>query len=173
MSSLPGTIRECSPKDLKVIYRIINEAAKANKTVLPPHVYHDPQMPMDELQREIKRVAFLAYEQKGRVLAVMGYEFVGDVALIRHAYTRPESQGRGVGTLLLKRIEEIIADSNRAQRIIIGTYSRASWAISFYEKHGYRKSSDPQKILIKYYDIPEVQQLNSLTLEKSLKDGES
>jgi GNAT superfamily N-acetyltransferase len=173
LSPPPGTIRECSPRDLGVIYRVINEAAKAYEPVLPPDVYHDPQMTKDELQREIKRVSFLAYEEKGCVLGVMGYEFVEDVALIRHAYTRPESQRRGIGTLLLRRIEDAIADSNRARRIIIGTYTRASWAISFYQKHGYRKSSNPQEILTKYYDIPEVQRLNSLTLEKSLKHVES
>jgi GNAT superfamily N-acetyltransferase len=130
-------------------------------------------MPMGELQREMKRVSFLAYEAKGRVLGVMGYEFVEDVALIRHAYTRPESQGKGIGTLLLRRIEDTIAGSNRARKIIIGTYTRASWAISFYQKQGYTESSNPQEILTKYYDIPEVQRLNSLTLEKSLKRVES
>jgi GNAT superfamily N-acetyltransferase len=173
LSSLRGTIRDCSPRDLDVIYRIINEAAKAYEPVLPPHVYHDPPMLMDELQREINRVSFLAYEENGRVLGVMGYEFVEDVALIRHAYTRPEAQGRGIGTLLLSRIEDTIAKSNRATRIIIGTYTKASWAVSFYENRGFRKSSDPQEILTKYYDIPEVQRLNSLTLEKSLKHVES
>ena len=172
MSSLSGTIRECSPRDLGVIFRIINEAAKAYEPVLPPHVYHDPQMTMDELQREMERVSFFAYEEEGHVLGVMGYEFVEDVALIRHAYTRPESQGRGIGTLLLTRIEGTIANSNRATRIIIGTYTKASWAVSFYQKQGYKESSNPQELLVKYYDIPEVQRLNSLTLEKSLKHVE-
>jgi len=171
--SLSGTVRECSPRDLGVVFRIINEAAKAYEPVLPPHVYHDPQMTMDELQREMERVTFLAYEEEGRVLGVMGYEFVEDVALIRHAYTRPESQGRGIGTLLLTRIEDTITKSNGATRIIIGTYTKATWAISFYKKHGYRESSNPQEILAKYYDIPEVQALNSLTLEKNLKHVES
>ena len=173
MSTLHGTIRECSPRDLEVIHGIINEAAKAYEPVLPPHVYHDPQMTMDELRQEMKRVSFLAYEEEGHVLGVMGYEFVEDVALIRHAYTRAEFQGRGIGTLLLTRIEDTIANSNRATRIIIGTYSKASWAISFYQKQGYTESSNPQEILTKYYVIPEVQSLNSLTLEKSLKHVES
>ncbi len=151
-----------------MIYQVINEAAKAYEPVLPPHVYHEPQMPMDELQREIRRVSFLAYEENGNLLGVMGYESIEDVTLIRHAYIRPGSQRRGIGSLLLRRIEDMIAKSNRANRIVIGTYIGASWAISFYEKHGYRKSSNPQEILLKYYDIPEIQRLNSLTLEKSL-----
>lgn len=130
-------------------------------------------MTMNELQREIERVSFLAYEEEGNMLGVMGYEYIDDVALIRHAYTRLKSQGRGIGSLLLRHIEEIITNSNKAMRIIIGTYTRASWAITFYEKHGYRKSSNPQEILTKYYDIPEVQRLNSLTLEKSLTQAES
>jgi GNAT superfamily N-acetyltransferase len=168
-----GTIRHCGNQDLAVILEIVNEAAKAYKAVLPPHVYHEPQMTMEELRRETKRVSFLAHEEDGNMLGVMGYEFIDPVALIRHAYTRPKSQGRGIGSLLLTRIEEIITNSNKATRIIIGTYTRASWAIHFYEKHGYRRSSNPQEILTKYYDIPEVQRLNSLTLEKSLTHAES
>jgi GNAT superfamily N-acetyltransferase len=123
---------------------------------------------MEELQKEFKRAKFLAYVENGKMLGVMGYEYVEDVALIRHAYTSPGEQRKGIGSCLLDRIENSITLSKKAKRIVIGTYARASWALSFYEKHGYQKSSNPQETLARYYDIPEVQRLNSLTLEKSL-----
>lgn len=163
-----AAIRESVADDIETVYQIINEAARAYKSVLPSQVYHEPQMSMDELQREFKRVGFLACEENGQILGVMGYEFVEDIALIRHAYVRPKAQRKGIGSLLLHEIEGIITRSRRAKRIVIGTYTAASWAIAFYEKHGYQKSSDPQQILRRYYDIPEVQRINSLTLEKKL-----
>lgn len=165
---LRGTVRKCLPQDIDAIYLIINEAARAYKPVLAQHVYHEPQMPSEELQKEFKRVKFLAYEENSKMLGVMGYEYVEDVALIRHAYIRPGEQGKGIGSLLLDHIENSITLSKKAKRIVIGTYARAFWAISFYEKHGYKRSSNPQEILVRYYDIPEVQRLNSLTLEKNL-----
>ena len=126
-------------------------------------------MPMEELLQEMKRVAFLAYAENDETIGVMGYEYIGDVALIRHAYVRPGAQRKGIGGILLKQIEDTIEKSGKTNRIVIGTYTAASWAISFYERHGYRKSADPQSLLTKYYDIPEVQRLNSLTLEKKLR----
>jgi GNAT superfamily N-acetyltransferase len=163
-----GAIRQCVSQDINTIFKVINEAAKAYESVLPPEAYHETQMPMEELRREFKRVKFLAYEENYQILGVMGYEFIEDVALIRHAYVRPEFQRRGIGSLLLNRIEDLIAKSRRSKTIIIGTYTGASWAISFYERHGYRKSVNPHEILTRYYDIPRVQRLNSLTLEKKL-----
>lgn len=162
-----GKMRPCTARDLDSIYQIINEAAKAYKPAVPSHAYHEPQMSMDELEREMRRVIFLAYEENDTVLGIMGYEFIKDATLIRHAYIRPESQRKGIGSILLKQIEDVIATSSRVKKIIIGTYIGASWAISFYEKHGYQKSSRSQEILSKYYDIPEAQRLNSLTLEKA------
>ncbi len=167
-SPLGGRIRDCDAQDIDTMYAVINEAAKAYKPVLVEPVYHEPQMPTQELQREIRRVRFSAYEENGQVLGVMGYEYVGDVALIRHAYILPALQRKGIGSFLLKQIEDDIIKSKRVKKIIIGTYTAATWAVSFYEKHGYKKSTKPQEILKKYYDIPEVQRLNSLTLEKRL-----
>jgi GNAT superfamily N-acetyltransferase len=165
---LHGIIRECNQADADTLYRVINEAAKAYQPVLAAAAYHEPQMTMNELLRELERVKFLAYTESAEVLGVMGYEYVGDVALIRHAYVRPEAQRKGIGSLLLERTEETILKSGRVSRIIIGTYTAALWAVSFYEEHGYRKSKNPQSVLGKYYEIPEVQALNSLTLERRL-----
>jgi len=163
-----GTVSAGGPNDTEAIYDVINEAAKAYKPVLSSEAYHEPQMPMAELVEEMKRVKFLAYTEDSEILGVMGYEYVGDVALIRHAYVRPRAQRKGIGALLLNQLEDTIARSRKVDKIIIGTYSEASWAVSFYQKHGYQISRDPQEIMKKYYDIPEVQRLNSLTLEKRL-----
>ena len=168
---LKGSVRELAARDIDTMYEIINEAAKAYGQVLPPQAYHEPQMPMNELRREIERIRFFVYEENGELLGVIGYEYVEDVALIRHAYVRPGAQRKGIGTLLLHHIESIIMQSQRTMKIIIGTYTTATWAISFYEKHGYRKSTNPQHILARYYDIPEVQRVNSLILEKDLVES--
>jgi GNAT superfamily N-acetyltransferase len=165
---LNGSIREFDSADFEGVYGVINEAARAYRAVLPAEAYHDPQMTRDELLREVRRIKFLLYSENNRVLGVMGYEYVHDVALIRHAYVLPEAQRKGVGNLLAK-VEEAITKSRRVNRIIIGTYKTATWAISFYRKHGYHESASPETALTKYYDIPLIQRLNSLTLEKDLE----
>jgi GNAT superfamily N-acetyltransferase len=165
--TLHGAVRVCGVDDTQTIYQVINESARAYKSILGL-AYQEPLMPMGELLEEMERVQFLAYAERGEVLGVMGYEYVGDSALVRHAYVCPRAQRKGVGTLLLRQIEGIIARSRKVDRIIIGTYAKASWAISFYEKHGYVRSRDPQIVLKKYYVIPEGQRVNSLTLEKNL-----
>jgi hypothetical protein len=40
--------------DIKQIYLIINEAAKAYKGKIPADCYHEPYMPLSELEREMK-----------------------------------------------------------------------------------------------------------------------
>ena len=164
--SLNGSLREFDSKDFESVYRVINEAARAYKAVLPADAYHEPQMNRDELLQEIRRVRFLLYSENNRVIGVMGYEYVRDVALIRHAYVMPEAQRKGIGSLMLAKVEQTITASRKVNRIIIGTYKTATWAISFYRKYGYRESPDSQTAMTKYYDIPPIQQLNSLTLEK-------
>ena len=52
--------------------------------------------------------------------------------------------------------------------ILIGTWTAAEWAISFYEKNGYILVSDEEKdrLLRKYWSIPERQVMTSVVLAK-------
>jgi GNAT superfamily N-acetyltransferase len=119
-------------------------------------------MSRDELLSEIEDgVDFSGYEEEGRLLAVMGLQEKGAVTLIRHAYTRTEARGRGIGSKLLAHL---LADQTRP--VLIGTWRDAGWAIRFYQKHGFRLASEEQKerLLRRYWSISERQIETSVVL---------
>ena len=60
---------------------------------------------------------------------------VGDtlgVTLIRHAYVRTARRNEGIGSKLLSHLRQ-----QTTRPILIGTWADATWAIRFYEKHGF------------------------------------
>jgi GNAT superfamily N-acetyltransferase len=145
-------IRASRPADVDAIYAIVNDGAQAYKGVVPADCWHEPYMRMDELAHEIADgIRFWVGEEDGRPLGVMGIQDKGDVALVRHAYVPTALQRKGVGSQLLRHIEKLAA-----KPILIGTWKDASWAISFYQRHGYTLVSEPQKeaLLRKYWSIP-------------------
>jgi N-acetylglutamate synthase-like GNAT family acetyltransferase len=91
----------------------------------------------------------------------MGIQHVQDVTLIRHAYVRTSSQKRGIGAQLLTHLRKM------AERpILIGTWADASWAIGFYERHGFQMvvAEEKDRLLGKYWSIPERQMETSVVL---------
>ena len=153
-------IRNCQPDDTERIYFIINEAAKAYEGVIPPDRYHQPYMPMDELEREIKRMIFVGWEVDGELVGIMGMEPIKDVTLIRHAYILPDYQQQGIGSELLKHIEGMVTTS----QLLVGTWADAYWAIDFYQKHGFALLPDKDELLETYWDIPGRQVETSVVL---------
>jgi len=155
-------IRKAVPEDVPSILAIVNEAAQAYRGVIPADRWHEPYMPADELAREIGAgVVFWVAEEEGRVLGVMGMQDKGDVALVRHAYTTPTVQRKGVGTRLLRHVEGL-AD----KPILIGTWAAASWAIDFYQRNGFAVVSETDKdhLLRTYWSIPPRQIETSVVL---------
>ena len=156
-------IRECTESDLTMIFDIINDAAQAYQGVIPDDCWHVPYMPLEELRQEIEDgVDFWGFEENGRLLGVMGIQDKGDVTLIRHAYIRTQGQQQGIGSRLFHHMERILEEKH----ILIGTWAAASWAISFYEKSGYRPVTEEEKnrLLRKYWSIPERQVETSVVL---------
>ncbi len=155
-------IRICRREDLAAILTIINDAAQVYKGVIPADRWHEPYMPLEELEREIENgVAFWGVEAGGELAGVMGIQDRGEVELIRHAYVRTRRRRQGIGRELLRHLERLTA-----KPILIGTWTDALWAIRFYEKHGYRVLGRPETeaLLKKYWTIQERQIATSVVL---------
>lgn len=155
-------IRGCQQSDLEEIHAIINDGARAYLGAIPQDRLRTPYMSREELLHEIASgVAFWGYAHNGELLGVMGIQDVQDVTLIRHAYVRTNSQGRGIGTLLLAHLRQL---TNRP--VLIGTWADAEWAIRFYRRHGFETVSREEKdrLLRQYWSIPDRQIETSVVL---------
>lgn len=145
-------IRPCTEADVPDILRIINIAAFAYRGVIPADRWHEPYLPLDELRAEMAAgVCFSGYVPEGALVGVMGIQQVRNVRLIRHAYVLPEWQGHGVGS---KLIEHLRGPCDRP--ILIGTWAAASWAIRFYERHGFERVPKEAiaPLLEAYWNVP-------------------
>jgi GNAT superfamily N-acetyltransferase len=157
-------IHKLTSAQFQEILNVVNEAATAYKGKIPADRWKEPYMPAPELQEEIQSgVQFYGYTENDALIAVMGIQPVGDVTLIRHAYTLTSHQRKGAGEKLLNYLLSLA----RTDRILVGTWETAPWAIKFYEKHGFNLLSrgETNRLLKTYWNIPERQVETSVVLE--------
>jgi GNAT superfamily N-acetyltransferase len=161
-SDVPEEIVEVC--DEEQIFTVINDAARIYKGAIPDDRWHEPYMPVDELQREMKRMHFYGYTQEGELLGVIGKEPVKDTTLIRHLYVLTKAQRRGIGTKLLDYAQNSVS----TEYLLIGTWQAAIWAIAFYKRHGFELADNKDELLRKYWDIPDRQVETSCVLRKKM-----
>jgi len=157
-------IRPCTQADLDRIHAVINDAAAAYEGVIPADCYHQPYMPLDELEREAARMSFYAWEEDGRLAGIIGFEPIRDVTLVRHCYVLPDRQRRGIASALVRHVMALTT----TERVLVGTWAAATWAIRFYQKHGFRLLPDGDALLRTYWDIPTRQRETSVVLGRKL-----
>lgn len=119
-------------------------------------------MSATDLAREMASgVVFWGYEADAQLVGVMGIQPVRDVDLIRHAYVRPGQQQRGIGGQLLAHLRDV---SRRP--MFVGTWADATWAIRFYQRHGFELVPRPAvpSLLRTYWSIPDRQIETSVVL---------
>jgi GNAT superfamily N-acetyltransferase len=141
---------------------IVNDAAIAYRGVIPADRWHEPYMPEDELRDEIAAgVEFWGLDTEDGLIGIMGVQPVRDVDLIRHAYVRPDRQRHGVGAELIEHLRR-----RTARRMLVGTWAAASWAVSFYRRHGFELVAPERAavLLRTYWTIPERQIATSVVL---------
>ena len=158
------TIRRCDSGDREAIIAIVNAAAEAYRGVIPADRWHEPYMPMGELEDEIDAgVEFWGVEEDGELVGIMGIQDVGDVDLIRHAYVLPSRQGSGIGGSLLQQLT-----GSATRPLLVGTWAAAEWAIRFYRGYGFEPVGPERtaELLKRYWNIPERQIETSVVLAK-------
>jgi N-acetylglutamate synthase-like GNAT family acetyltransferase len=157
--------RQSKESDFETIHKIINLAAVVYRGVIPADRWKEPYMSREELAEEINAgVIFWCWEEEGKIICVMGIQDVKDVTLIRHAYTLPSCQRKGIGSKLLQHLAGLTK-----RPLLMGTWKAAKWAVSFYEKHGFALVTEEEKdiLLKKYWDIPARQVETSVVLSNS------
>jgi GNAT superfamily N-acetyltransferase len=148
------------------ILEVINDAARAYKGVIPQDRWKEPYISTEELVDEIETgVRFYGRIQEGMLLGIAGIQHFSDVDLIRHCYVLTDFQRQGVGSALLRHL----LGHARAPEVLVGTWEDATWAIRFYERHGFELVSREEKdrLLQTYWAIPERQIETSVVLSRT------
>jgi GNAT superfamily N-acetyltransferase len=152
----PPTLRACRPDELDAILAVVNDAAEAYRGVIPADRWKKPYMPAEELRNEIAdgvrfwgaetdvsaEAAHASVRAKAdrALVGVMGIQDVKDVTLIRHAYVRTAWRRHGLGGALLDHLVRMAV-----RPVLLGTWADATWAIRFYDKHGFRLITGAEK----------------------------
>lgn len=155
-------IRRCKLAEFDDMCAVVNDAAAAYRGIIAADRWKDPYMSLGELRREVDdAVLFWGSFEGGQLNAVMGLQYVGGVALIRHAYTRSANQGMGIGGALLAHLRD-----QTDRPMLVGTWKAATWAVRFYQGQGFRLVPGPKKdaLLRRYWTVPERQIEESVVL---------
>ncbi len=156
-------IHTLAASDFDAILEVINDAAQAYRGVIPGDRWKEPYMSAEELGKEIEAgVQFFGWTEGERLVGVAGIQALGDTTLIRHAYVLSGCQRKRVGTKLIKYLI-VLAGTDE---VLVGTWAAATWAIRFYEKHGFKlvSSREKDRLLRAYWSIPERQIETSVVL---------
>lgn len=147
---------------------LINKSAEKYEPIAKS--YHSPFITPKEISEDLQTIEFYGYFERSDLIGLMGLQPVEeDLALIRNAYILPAFQRKGIGSLLIKHLESL-AEQYGMTKLLVGTYAKASWAINFYIKQGYKTVEDSQSLLLKYWNqLPYCHREESVVLQKALK----
>lgn len=133
-------IREASVNDIDGIVHVINESNyRAYQSIIPKEHFRHPIASRNTILRDMGRMRFYVYEVGDRVVGVAALqpEPRENLGIVRWVYVHPRHQRRGIGTALMKHVEKE-ARGLGLERLRLVTHDKASWAITFYEKLGFK-----------------------------------
>ena len=136
------SVYRAGTKDIKAILFVINRSnSEAYRKIIPSKYFKEPFLTPEGLLKEFEKMTFYAYKIENTTIGVAALRFEdGRMGQIRWVYVLPEHQRKGVGTSLIKYIENE-AVKGRLKMLRILTSDSAYWAKNFYSKLGYKMIS--------------------------------
>jgi N-acetylglutamate synthase-like GNAT family acetyltransferase len=134
-----GAIRAAWSDDLPAILDVINVANKAfYRAIVPSDRYREPYLDLRDVRAESRQMTFYVYEENDRIVAAVALEGrTKAIEVVSRLYVLPALQRRGIGTALLSHVENS-AKRDGLHKIVVWTDPKATWAVSFYKRQGYR-----------------------------------
>ncbi len=135
MEKIVFTVKDKS--DLERCYPVMKE--------LRPHLSFENYISIYNDSQKADGYQIVAIENKGQILAVMGYRFLSDFVRGKHLYiddlvSTEDSRSQGLGAELLKFAEEI-AKNNNCKSLRLCTGIENDRGMKFYERNGWTKRS--------------------------------
>jgi GNAT superfamily N-acetyltransferase len=135
---LAGTVSEIPIEEAEAVRAVINGSNRdAYKSIIPSEYFREEVVSPDEMAEQFRKMTFYGYRHEEMLVGVAALEAEPDaVARMRWVYVHPQFQRMGVGTELVRHLENTARIAGFVRMRLL-TAEKASWAISFYQKLGY------------------------------------
>jgi amino-acid N-acetyltransferase len=126
-------------KDIEEILFVINKSnSEAYRKVIPQEYFKEPVLSKDELIEDFRKMTFYACKVEEIIVGVAALKVIGnDMGQIRWVYILPECQRKGIGTSIIRHVENEAKKVGLKKLIIPDVHENAYWARNFYTKLGY------------------------------------
>lgn len=140
-------IDRATEQDIPEMVRIYNEAS------VPYHIFFEEELKenphmftelFESLYRTLNKQDVVCCKINNQVVGYGIFSLEHNILWIRSLYIDPQKQNQGVGTYLLKYMEEYAQEKN-ATSSAFEVFEKANWALSFYQKNDYQEPSQAIK----------------------------
>lgn len=136
------SVKRAEAQDIELVLSIINTSVReAYRSIIPPEHFKDPVLTLEELAKELERMAFYAYKLEDKLMGVAALQIVRhETGIVRWVHVLPEHRRKEVGTSLMKHIEREAKKMGLKKLEAVYVWEKAYWAKNF-TKLGYKKGN--------------------------------
>jgi N-acetylglutamate synthase-like GNAT family acetyltransferase len=130
-------IRKAKHRDAAAIESLLYESFLEYERAYTPEAFRITRSEKREIESRIKHWTVWVALHSNVIVGTVSVHPEGEALHIRSMAVRPSMRGRGIGKLLLQRVEKF-ASTNRYKRLILNTTPFLASAIRLYERCGFR-----------------------------------